>query len=160
MTGDYDPDPGGVPHGIDGVGPHVNFTGQWGVEGVDLGANTEHAGKLFVFFGDVPQPGDRQWPPHDADLVAWVREPNVWPGALRLEPVVRDGVFHPFSVRLNEPAADDPVTLAFGAQQHVFYRVATVPSTTTIGNRRTVCGTTSGPLLPRLRLQPEHPRRW
>jgi Repeat of unknown function (DUF346) len=122
LTGDYDPDPGGLPLGIDGVSPHVNFTGPWGVEGVDLGANTEHAGKLFVFFGDVPQTGGRQWPPHDADLVAWIRKPDVWPGALRLEPVEKGGVFHPFSVRLNEPAAGDPATLVFGAQQHVFYR--------------------------------------
>jgi hypothetical protein len=45
---------------------HVNP--QWGVLGVDLGANTEHDGKLFFFFGDVRS--DKKQP-DNADLVAW-----------------------------------------------------------------------------------------
>jgi hypothetical protein len=31
----------------------INVTTSWGVEGVDLGANTEHDGRLYFFFGDV-----------------------------------------------------------------------------------------------------------
>src|SRR5947207_15558545 len=43
LTGDLDPE----------GHPIQNPTSSWGVAGVDLGANTEHDGSLFVFFGDV-----------------------------------------------------------------------------------------------------------
>jgi hypothetical protein len=33
--------------------PLLNETGRCGVNGVDLGANTEHNGRLYIFFGDV-----------------------------------------------------------------------------------------------------------
>jgi hypothetical protein len=33
--------------------PLLNETNRWGVKGVDLGANTEHDGCLYIFFGDV-----------------------------------------------------------------------------------------------------------
>jgi hypothetical protein len=43
MTGAYDPE------GL----THFNNTGAWGVAGVDLGANTEHDGRTFIFFGGI-----------------------------------------------------------------------------------------------------------
>ena len=56
MTGDYDPE------GL----THFNNTAIWGVAGVDLGANTEHDGRTFIFFGDVP--------PDNGDLVAFIED--------------------------------------------------------------------------------------
>ena len=55
--------------------PLLQNTGFWGAVGVDLGANSEHEGRLYIFFGDV-------WPgksgiPINADLVGWVDEPRV-----------------------------------------------------------------------------------
>jgi hypothetical protein len=44
--------------------PLLTETGRWGVRGVDLGACTEHDGRLFVFFGDSFDP------PH-ADPICW-----------------------------------------------------------------------------------------
>jgi hypothetical protein len=72
LTGDYDPE----------GRPHFNMTGAWGVEGVDLGANTRHLGKQFIFFGDVPltQPG-HTWPPQDADFIAFIDDIDFPPGA-------------------------------------------------------------------------------
>lgn len=63
LTGDYDPE------GL----AHFNTTGAWGVEGVDLGANTEHEGRLFIFFEDVPlTQANHSLPPQDADLIAYI----------------------------------------------------------------------------------------
>ncbi len=45
MTGDADPE------GL----VHYNYTGQWGVQGVDLGASTVHGDRTYIFFGDVPR---------------------------------------------------------------------------------------------------------
>jgi hypothetical protein len=64
MTGDYDPE------GL----PHFNTTGGWAVHGVDLGANTEHDGRTFIFFGDVPVGSLTGWPPHNSDLVAFIED--------------------------------------------------------------------------------------
>ena len=45
-------------------------TRHWGVSGTDLGANTEHNGRLYFFFGDVER--DRfDDPKIYTDLVAW-----------------------------------------------------------------------------------------
>lgn len=63
MSGDYDPE------GL----THFNDTGDWGVSGVDLGANTEHDGRTFIFFGDVP--------PDNSDLVAFIEDVPFPPGA-------------------------------------------------------------------------------
>ena len=43
LTGGYDPE----------GKPFLNDTVPWAVAGVDLGANTEHNGRLYIFFGDV-----------------------------------------------------------------------------------------------------------
>jgi hypothetical protein len=48
--------------------PLLNETGRWGVEGVDLGANTEHSGRLYIFFGDVAVDDQH------ADLVCWTSD--------------------------------------------------------------------------------------
>ena len=55
--------------------PLLTDTGRWGAIGLDLGSNTEHAGRLYIFFGDVStgQSGIRV----NADLVAWVDETEV-----------------------------------------------------------------------------------
>jgi hypothetical protein len=74
-----------------------------GVPGLDLGANTEHAGKVFFFFGDVVQ-GSRDAPPVvDADLVAYTADQSVSekPGeaaGFRLHAVVDGTYFDPFRV--------------------------------------------------------------
>jgi hypothetical protein len=47
--------------------PLMNETGRWGVNGVDLGANTEHRGRLYIFFGDVALDGS-------PDLVCWTTD--------------------------------------------------------------------------------------
>jgi hypothetical protein len=41
----------------------MNVTSPWTVEGVDLGANTEHNGRLYFFFGDVAttENGEHRW---------------------------------------------------------------------------------------------------
>jgi hypothetical protein len=75
-----------------------NDSPSWGVEGVDLGANTEHDGKLFFFFGDVPKIDRSDGPSDDADLVAYTTDPQVGPDGFRLNPVMQGGFFHPFTV--------------------------------------------------------------
>src|SRR5581483_8438051 len=47
-----------------------------GVRGVDLGANTEHAGRLYVFFGDAATTDD-SGNPINSDLIAWTDETEV-----------------------------------------------------------------------------------
>jgi hypothetical protein len=56
--------------------PLLNETGCWGVDGVDLGANAEHDGRLFVFFGDVAVNYDN---PDlvDTDVVRWKDNPDL-----------------------------------------------------------------------------------
>ena len=57
--------------------PLLNDTGRWGVRGVDLGANTEHNGRLYIFFGDVATlqgPGSNL---RETDLIAWTDETKV-----------------------------------------------------------------------------------
>ena len=41
----------------------LNFTDSWDVQGVDLGANCEHDGRLYFFFGDVATTdnGEHRW---------------------------------------------------------------------------------------------------
>jgi hypothetical protein len=67
LTGDYDPE----------FRTHFATTSRWGVAGVDLGANTEHDGRTFIFFGDVvPSPGVKSppGPPLNSDLVAFIED--------------------------------------------------------------------------------------
>jgi len=106
LTGDYDPE----------QLPHFNWTGAWGVEGVDLGANTDHEGALHFYFGDVPQP-DRSWPPYDADLMAFARHPPKDPGQLVLEPVRSGDLFYPVTVT-------DQYTAPSGAHLATAHQVA------------------------------------
>src|SRR3982750_1285003 len=64
MSGDYDPE----------FLTHFNDTVPWAVDGLDLGANTEHEGRTFIFFGDVPLQHGRQWPPNNSDMVAFIED--------------------------------------------------------------------------------------
>ncbi len=58
--------------------PLLNDTGGWGVRGLDEGANTEHNGKLYFFFGDVATTDQRDCGnPINSDLVAWTDENTV-----------------------------------------------------------------------------------
>lgn len=50
--------------------PIVNETDAWGARGLDLGANCEHLGKLYVFLSDVVRPQNSGPPTPDTDLVA------------------------------------------------------------------------------------------
>ncbi|HEX7166032.1 MAG TPA: hypothetical protein VF230_03530 [Acidimicrobiales bacterium] len=101
------------------------------VRGVDLGANTSHRGRHFVFFGDVPRlPGD-DGPPHDADAVVRVAafSPNI-----SLE-VIRSGEhFAPFTIQKRDgttvvPRTDQTPTGAFSddAFAYVFFLVHDQP---------------------------------
>ena len=47
--------------------PLLNETNRFGVNGIDLGANTEHNGRLYIFFGDVAIDGN-------PDAVCWTTE--------------------------------------------------------------------------------------
>jgi hypothetical protein len=76
-------------------------TGEWqgaGVQGTDLGANTDHKGKLHIFFGDVV-PGSASGPAaRDTDLVAWTTDAELRPGGFTLHPVKAGRSFDPFTV--------------------------------------------------------------
>jgi hypothetical protein len=85
-------------------------TTRWGVRGVDLGCNTEHEGRLFIFFGDVV-PAVRTVPPplpppmRDADLVGWTDATDILElpsggGGFVLSPVLdpQTGYFDPITV--------------------------------------------------------------
>jgi len=47
--------------------PLLNETNRFGVNGIDLGANTEHNGRLYIFFGDVAIDGN-------PDAVCWTTD--------------------------------------------------------------------------------------
>lgn len=90
LTGGYDPE----------EKPVLNNTVPWRVAGVDLGANTEHNGRLYFFFGDVVPTPRGSWPPYDSDLVAYTEGSSPEPSGFRLTPVTRDGAFYPFTVHI------------------------------------------------------------
>jgi hypothetical protein len=50
--------------------PLLNETSRFGVNGIDLGANTEHNGRLYIFFGDVAIDGN-------PDAVCWSTDTDV-----------------------------------------------------------------------------------
>jgi hypothetical protein len=50
--------------------PLLNETSRFGVNGIDLGANTEHNGRLYIFFGDVAIDGN-------PDAVCWTTDTDV-----------------------------------------------------------------------------------
>jgi uncharacterized protein DUF4185 len=85
MTGDYDP------QGL----THINYTGQWGIEGTDLGISVEHQGKLFIFFGDVPSA-------NDADPIVYTTDLDAEPHGFQLHPILWSGSgtnYRPFNVK-------------------------------------------------------------
>jgi hypothetical protein len=90
LTGDRDPE--------DPNRPILNPTGAWGVPGVDLGASTEHDGRLFFFFGDVPRMGRTEGPEQDGDLVAFTSDTEVGPAGIRLQPTLSGPYFEQYTV--------------------------------------------------------------
>jgi Domain of unknown function (DUF4185) len=85
ITGDYDPE------GL----PHINYTGQWSIDGTDLGISVEHQGNLFIFFGDVVSADC-------ADPIAYTTAIDPEPYGFQLQPILRDGpgsTFRPLSVK-------------------------------------------------------------
>ncbi len=85
MTGDYDP------QGL----PHINHTGQWGIEGTDFGVTVEHQGKLFILFGDVPSADD-------ADPIVYTTDIDPEPYGFQLYPILCGGPgtgFRPLNVK-------------------------------------------------------------
>jgi hypothetical protein len=93
LTGD--PDPENL--------PSLNATGsgEWagsGVVGTDLGANTDHNGRLFIFFGDVVPGNPNGSPARDTDLVGWTSDAGLRPGGFTLHPVKAGRFFDPFSI--------------------------------------------------------------
>jgi hypothetical protein len=110
LTGDLDPE----------GHPIQNPTSNWGVAGVDLGANTEHDGSLFFFFGDVVvrtegPAGDNNIPPQDADLVAYTDDRQVSPEGFQLHPTLNGRYFEPFTIAppFGIPQRDQTPTGAF-----------------------------------------------
>jgi hypothetical protein len=85
ITGDYDPE------GL----RHINCTGQWGIEGTDLGVSVEHQGNVFIFFGDVPSA-------NDADPIVCTTDLDPEPHGFQLHPILQGGpgtCFRPFNVK-------------------------------------------------------------
>jgi len=120
LTGGYDPE----------GKPFLNNTVPWRVAGVDLGANTEHNGRLYFFFGDVVPSGTASWPPYDSDLIAYTEDSNPEPNGFRLTPVTHKGAFYPFTVRVpGGPRAgvqllqnDTPTgAFSYGGKVYVFF---------------------------------------
>ncbi len=80
--------------------PLQNDTGPYGVLGVDLGANTRHGNRTYIFFGDV---STKQAPDdiENSDLVAWTDDASVirhgghlprgWTFVLPFEPTAVEG---------------------------------------------------------------------
>jgi hypothetical protein len=88
-------DPGNLP-----IMNHAG-SGEWqgaGVSGTDLGASTEHDGKLFIFFGDTVPGNPNGSPAWDTDLVAWTSDIALRPGGFTLHPVKEGRFFDPFRV--------------------------------------------------------------
>ncbi len=117
----------------------------WGGKGVDLGANTEHGGKQFFFFGDVTLPegvyttddlgaDPDQYPPPDGDLIAFTKACHVDGDGFSLTAITHDGPrpasqggdvnpFHPFTAdRIGPLGTNETPTGAFsyGDRCYVF----------------------------------------
>lgn len=80
-----------------------------GAKGVDLGANTIHDGKTFIFFGDttLPDVPPSEWnrnldpgthPPWDADLVAFSEAERLDADGFGLSIVTNEGQYFPFTM--------------------------------------------------------------
>jgi hypothetical protein len=117
----------------------------WGAQGVDLGANAEHDGKQFFFFGDVTLPAGvyatddlfadpDQYPPPDGDLIAFTEARHVDGDGFSLTAITRHGPrpasqdgdispFHPFTAeRIGPLGTNETPTGAFsyGGRCYVF----------------------------------------
>jgi len=93
LTGSTDPERLPILNNIHG--------GEWrgsGVEGTDLGANTDHNSKLYIFFGDVVPGNPAGLPARDTDLVGWTSDTVLRLGGFMLHPVKGGLYFDPFSV--------------------------------------------------------------
>ena len=107
-------------------------TSLWGVAGVDLGCNTEHEGKLFIFSGDVV-PGDRVGgPKRDADFVAWTDATDIFAspgGGFTLNPILdaQGTYFDPITVKggIGITGRDEVASGAFshGSKVYVFTHI-------------------------------------
>jgi hypothetical protein len=104
--------------------PILNNSDAWRVAGTDLGANTEHDGKVFFFFGDVPRAGRTDGPVQDADLVAFTQDADVGPHGFTLNAVMQGPWFHPYTVEapFGVPGTDRTPTgaFSFGGRVYVF----------------------------------------
>jgi hypothetical protein len=66
------------PDPVDPMGwPLLTNTGRWQGIGADLGANTDHNGRLYIFFGDTATDQRPEDPPVNSDMVAWTDETKV-----------------------------------------------------------------------------------
>jgi hypothetical protein len=102
-------------------------SGEWagsGVQGTDLGASTDHNGRLYIFFGDVVPGNPDGSPARDTDLVGWTSETALRPGGFALHPVKAGSFFDPFSVDSNVgilPIARTPTgAFSYGSKAYVF----------------------------------------
>ena len=85
LTGNFDPE----------RLPHINCTGQWGIEGTDMGVPVEHQGKLYILFGDVPSADD-------ADPIVYTMDTDPEPSGFQLYPILRGSPgtrFRPLNVK-------------------------------------------------------------
>jgi len=57
--------------------PLLNDTGLWDVVGVDLGANTEHGNRTYIFFGDVAIHDSSDKLRDNGDLIAWTDDESI-----------------------------------------------------------------------------------
>jgi hypothetical protein len=119
-------------------------TSLWGVAGVDLGCNTEHEGRLFIFSGDVV-PGVRaDGPRRDADFVGWTDATDIVasPGggfALTLQRTARPDAMtvieirpHPWGWKVFEAPGVEPVFQAKAIGVLQFTASQLLPSGATI----------------------------
>ncbi|HEY6988560.1 MAG TPA: hypothetical protein VH369_09260 [Bryobacteraceae bacterium] len=104
--------------------PIINDSNLWSVAGTDLGANTDHNGRVFFFFGDVPRAGRVVGPPQDADLVAYSEDAAVGPNGIKLNAVMDGEWFHPYTVAapFGIPGTNRTPTgaFSFGGRAYVF----------------------------------------
>jgi len=101
-------------------------TTDWGVPGVDLGANTEvgqgdHR-RLFIFFGDVPTADRKGGPPQDADVVASTNATDA--ASMVLQPVMNGPYFDPFTVEgaigITRTGETPTGAFSYGGRTYVF----------------------------------------
>jgi hypothetical protein len=106
----------------------LNDTTQWGAVGFDEGANTEHNGRLYFFFGDVRRQGAND-PLNNSHLVAWTEEQtgtrlDQGGGGFHLQAVLQGPLFWPLEA--SSPVGvtlslEPPVSaFSYGGRVYVF----------------------------------------